>query len=71
VEVVTKGARSLCSEIVASMCICGETCVDLVVMERLLNSYDGKSKCYSDSLFVMERDIRVEVVHCKSCSWYP
>ena len=50
--VVTKGAWSLYNEIVASMYICGETCVDLVVMEELLNSY-GKSKCYSGSLFFM------------------
>ena len=50
--VVTKGAWSLYNEIVASMYICGETIVDLVVMEELLNSC-GKSKCYSGSLFFM------------------
>ena len=50
--VVTKGALFLYNEIVASVYICGETCVDLVVMEELLNNY-GKSKCYYGSLFFM------------------
>ena len=49
------------NEIVASMSICGDACVDLAVMEELLNS-SGKSKCSSGSLFFMWKDVPVEVV---------